>query len=95
MFVFDPAENRWLTPLLKMTTARNLHATFISRDTISGHWRLCVLGGLSLQSMYLSSTQCYDLDAGAWHAENADIGTLPFTIWGMALTERMLPTGMQ
>ncbi|MHB1354691.1 MAG: Kelch repeat-containing protein [Anaerolineae bacterium] len=95
VFVYDPAENRWLTPLPRMTTARNLHAAFINRDKVSGHRRLCVLGGLSLESMYLSSTQCYDLDEDAWHAENTDLGALPITIWGMAFTERMSPNGMQ
>jgi hypothetical protein len=95
VFVYDPAENRWLTPLPKMTTARNLHAAFMHRDTASGHRMMCVLGGLSLESMYLSSTQCYDLDEGAWHQENADIGALPFTIWGMAWVERSSPDGMQ
>jgi hypothetical protein len=95
VFVYDPAQNRWLAPLPKMTTARNLHAAYIHRDPRSGHRLLCVLGGLSMLSMNLSSTQCYDLDEGAWHPENADIGVLPLTIWGMAWTERLSPAGVQ
>ena len=41
-------------------------------------------GGIDLDSIPFSATQCYDLHTGAFNAPNADLGPLPEPWWGMA-----------
>lgn len=76
-YAYNVAANT-LTPLPPFTTARDFHASFFYNN-----W-LCIAGGVTAASGELNSTQCFDFIANAWRAENADLGTLPTTWWGMA-----------
>ena len=89
-YVYDPVGNAWLTPLPNFTTDRRFHAAFIFNRAIDGHRLLCLAGGISQASTYLSSAQCYDFVAAAWDPENepVDMGPLPGTWWGMAYGDK-------
>ena len=84
--VFDPATNAWLAQLPDFTSVRDFHAAWVFRDAASRKL-LCVAGGNNGAGM--TSTQCYDFAAGAWGAENADIGPLPADLWGMGYAQKM------
>ena len=45
---------------------------------------ICVGGGTNSSSSVSSGTQCYDINAGVFNPANADLGTLPSGLWGMA-----------
>lgn len=91
--VYDPVNNRWLSNLTNLSTSRKLHAAFVFKRPGDNHKMLCVAGGINTyysQETPLSSTQCYDLSAGnALRGENADLGPLPATRWGMGYTQRI------
>jgi hypothetical protein len=84
VYVYDPVNNVWQDPLPEFTTKRNYHAAFVLDQ---GGKQLCVIGG-ARQAAMLSSTQCYDLAAGTWSAENAVLGSLPVTWWGMGYADK-------
>ena len=77
LYAYDVATNI-VTLLPPFTSPRAHHASFL----IDG--RLCIAGGIDTFDTALDSTQCYDIAAGTWHPENADLGPLPGTLWGMA-----------
>jgi hypothetical protein len=45
---------------------------------------VCVGGGVNSGSTVSNGTQCYDIAAGVFNAANADLGTMPSGLWGMA-----------
>jgi hypothetical protein len=51
---------------------------------IGNQGAICVAGGADHNHYIHNSTQCYDIDANAFNALNADLGTLPERWWGMA-----------
>ncbi|MEL7645013.1 MAG: kelch repeat-containing protein [Anaerolineaceae bacterium] len=88
VFVYDLVANAWLPPLPSFTTPRDFHAAFLFKRPADSHKLLCVAGG-NFADAGLSGTQCYDFTAGIWYPENADLGALPATLWGMGYA--MLP----
>ncbi|MGV8039660.1 MAG: hypothetical protein AB2L07_06140 [Thermoanaerobaculaceae bacterium] len=88
VYVYDPATNAWLTPLASFATVRDYHAAWVFRDA-TNRKLLCVAGGNTTSSVQLASTQCYDFTAGTWGAEDADIGPLPATLWGMGYAQKV------
>jgi hypothetical protein len=76
-YAYNVAANT-LTALPPFTTARDFHASFFYNNL------LCIAGGTTATDAELNSTQCFDFTTNAWRAENADLGTLPTTWWGMA-----------
>jgi hypothetical protein len=76
-YAYDVAANS-VTPLPPFTSPRAHHASLLLGGL------LCIAGGIDASNTALSSTQCYDVAAGSWHPENADLGPLPGTLWGMA-----------
>jgi hypothetical protein len=93
VYVYDPKNNSWPSRLPNFSTTRKLHAAFIFTSPGNKHKLLCVAGGISTyfsSDTPLSSTQCYDLTAGnALQAENAALGPLPATRWGMGYAQRL------
>ena len=92
VYVFDPKTITWALPLSPMTTSRKLHAAFVFKRP-DNHKLLCVAGGMNVfsgQGTPLSTTQCYDLTSGgiSWNPQNADLGSLPGSWWGMGYTQR-------
>ncbi len=83
VYVYNPVTNAWLDPLPNFTSQRAFHAAFIYIDPDSGHKMLAVAGGVDVNSVALTSTQCYDFNAKAWNNENQDIPALNNAIWGM------------
>lgn len=90
VYVYDPATNAWLAPLPNFTTPRDLHAAFIFTHPGTGHKMLAIAGGVDINSVVFSSTQCYDFVTGIWNAENADIPPLPEARWGMGYTHNII-----
>jgi len=90
VYVYDPASNAWLAPLPNFTSPRDFHAAYIFNDPGSGHKMLAVAGGVDINSVVLTSTQCYDFVSGTWNAENADIPPLPHGWWGMGYANNIL-----
>lgn len=88
VYVYDPAANAWLTSLPAFSTVRDFHAAFIFRRPYDNHKLLCVAGGAN-SSANLYSTQCYDFNTASWRGENADLGTLPGTWWGMGYASKL------
>ena len=86
-YVYDPSANAWLVPLPTFTTVRDFHSAFVFNRPADSHSLLCVAGGNN--GAGLTSTQCYDLDASAWGAENADLGALPAEMWGMGYAQKL------
>jgi hypothetical protein len=84
VYVYDPAGNAWQQPLPAFDTPRNFHAAFILDQ---GGKQLCVAGGVN-EPADLSSTQCFGFAAGAWGAEDADLGPLPAEWWGMGYSDK-------
>jgi hypothetical protein len=76
VYAYDVAANT-VSPLPPFSTPRAHHASFL----VDG--LLCVAGGIGVGDVPISSTQCYDLAAGSWNSENADLGPLPGSLWGM------------
>lgn len=99
VYVYDPKNNSWPLNLSPFTTPRKLHAAFIFERPSDNHRLLCLAGGVYTYyplDTPLSSTQCYDLTAGnALRGENADLGPLPSTWWGMGYTQRLLAGNQQ
>jgi len=88
VYVYDPNTNAWLTPLPDFSTVRDFHAAFVYNRPSDGHHLLCVAGGNS-GGAGLTSTQCFDFNAGIWDAENADMGALPYDLWGMGYVDKL------
>ncbi len=93
VYVYDTIANAWLPELPPFASVRDFHSAFLFTRPSDSHKLLCVAGGYSGTEM--SSTQCYDFSAGAWNAENADLGVLPGGYWAMGYTQRMTPEGEQ
>ena len=87
-FVYDAVANAWLTPLPNFTNTRDFHAAFLFVRPSDTHKLLCVAGGADPLTIGYISTQCYDFTTAAWNAENADLGALPATWWGMGYAQR-------
>lgn len=87
-YVYDAAANAWLTALPAFTSPRDFHAGFLFNRPSDGHDLLCVAGGVNSSGSELNSTQCYDMQLGAWNAENADLGALATAWWGMGYAQR-------
>ena len=87
VYVYDPAADEWLPSLPDFDTRRGFHAAWIVGSGSEN--MLCVAGGFGLGQGALDSTQCYDFDAGAWNAENADLGELPASTGGMGYAEKL------
>ena len=87
VYAYDTAANAWLAPLPNFTTVRDFHAAWVFTDN-TARKLLCVAGGNSTSGS-IASTQCYDFAAGAWGAENADMGALPADLWGMGYTRKV------
>jgi hypothetical protein len=51
---------------------------------IGAQGAICVAGGIDLNNVRLSSSQCYDRQAATFNAPNVDLGQLPEPWWGMA-----------
>ncbi len=94
-YVYDVLANSWLPPLPTFTSVRDFHAAFHFTRPSDSHRLLCVAGGVDVTGVEKTSTQCYDFSAGAWNAENADLGALPGSLWGMGYTQRVAPSGEQ
>ena len=86
VYVYDPVGNVWEDPLPDFDSKRNYHAALILDQ---GGKKLCVVGGVRTSDA-LSSTQCFDLDdpGPTWADENADLGPLPGTWWGMGYSDK-------
>jgi len=82
VYGFDPLFDSWLPSMPSFTTPRDFHAAFIFERPADNHKLLCVAGGNSAD-LGLTSTQCYDFTAAMWYPENADLGVLPASLWGM------------
>ena len=96
VYVYDPVTNAWQAPLPNFTTARDFHAAFIFTRPGDGHKLLCIVGGVTSASVFLTSTQCYDFTTAAWNAENADVPPLSVNNFGMGYTQKVDPvTGPQ
>jgi hypothetical protein len=94
VYVFDPKTNSWpANRPPNFSTSRKLHAAFIFKRPADNHKLLCVAGGLNTylaSETPLASTQCFDLtQGGSWQGENADLGSLPATRWGMGYAPRL------
>ncbi|MGE5156210.1 MAG: choice-of-anchor J domain-containing protein, partial [Betaproteobacteria bacterium] len=85
--VYDPATNAWMAPLPNFTTVRDFHAAWVFTDN-TARKLLCVAGGNG-GGVGIASTQCYDLVAGTWGAENADMGPLPADLWAMGYAQKV------
>jgi PKD repeat protein len=83
LYAYYPATNT-AQQLPSFTTARDYHASwFVPQWGTQGY--VCIAGGANINLPGpLGSTQCYDIAQGAWHAENADLGPLPYGMVGMA-----------
>ncbi|MBN1483948.1 MAG: PKD domain-containing protein [Chloroflexia bacterium] len=81
LWIYDPLEN---TAVMgpAMSTERDFHASWYV-PWLGEQGYVCVAGGTKVLSGVLDSTQCYDIAAGSWNAENADLGPLPVPWWGM------------
>jgi len=93
IYVYDTNANAWLTALPAFTSVRDFHAAFLYTRPSDSHKLLCLAGGNNGSDM--SSTQCFDFSVGMWNVENADLGALPGTSWGMGYTQRQTPDGEQ
>jgi subtilisin family serine protease len=88
VYTYDPAADEWGNPTLpNFTTARDFHAAWIVGSGTDK--MLCVAGGADSGSSELDSTQCYDFDAGAWNAEDADLGALPANVGGLGYAKEL------
>lgn len=94
-YVYDVFSNSWLLELPPFTTVRDFHAAFLFTRPSDSNKLLCVAGGVDVDGGEKTSTQCYDFSIGAWNAENADLGALPVSLWGMGFTQRIIPSGEQ
>ena len=94
-YVYDVIANAWLPEMPAFTSVRDFHAAFLFARPSDSHRLLCVAGGINVDSIELSSTQCYDFTTGVWIAENADLGALPVSLWGMGYTQSMTTNGEQ
>jgi hypothetical protein len=93
VFVYDVITNMWLTELPSFTNERDFHSAFLFTRPSDSHKLLCVAGGVDLANTEFSSTQCYDFSTGLWNAEDADLGALPVSLWGMGSSQRLTPDG--
>ncbi len=91
VWVLDPFAVSF-TQLADMTTARQAHSSWVA--TVNNTRVLCVAGGEG-PAANLVSTQCFDLGAASWLAEDATLGALSLTIAAAADGVRRLPTGDQ
>ncbi len=86
VYAYDTAANAWLAPLPEFTGVRAFHAAWVFTDN-AARKLLCVAGGNN--GVGMTSTQCYDFTAGAWGAEDADMGPLPASLWAMGYTQKV------
>lgn len=93
VYVYNTNTNSWWPPRPEFSTVRDFHAAFLYNRPSDGHKLLCVAGGNN--GAELSSTQCHDLLEGSWNSENADLGVLPGSLFGMGFTKRVTPEGEQ
>ncbi len=93
VYVYNTNTNSWWPPRPEFSTVRDFHAAFLYIRPSDGHKLLCVAGGNN--GAALTSTQCHDLLEGSWNSENADLGALPGSLWGMGYTKRVTPEGEQ
>ncbi len=93
VYVYDVISNAWLTELPAFASIRDFHAAFLFTRPSDSHRLLCVAGGNNNANVELSSTQCYDLNTEVWNDENADLGLLPVSLWGMGYAQQMTPGG--
>ncbi len=91
VYVYDVITNMWLTELPSFSSVRDFHAAFLFTRPSDSHKLLCVAGGND--NTELTSTQCFDFSTGVWNTENADLGTLPVSLWGMGYSQRVTPDG--
>ncbi len=87
VYVYNSTLDYWEATLPGFTTARDFHAAFIYQPSGAGNRMLCVAGGMDNSDKLLGSTQCYDLVAKTWHAENVDLKPLPVPLAGMGYTQ--------
>lgn len=93
VYVYDTIGNAWLPELPHFTSVRDFHAAFLFNRPSDSHDLLCVAGGNN--GVGMSSTQCFDFNTAVWSPENADLGALPGSLWGMGYTQRVTPGGEQ
>ena len=93
VYVYDVITNTWLTELPAFAHVRDFHAAYLFMQPSNSQKLLCVAGGIDDANSEISSTQCYDFSTGLWRAENADLGVLPVSLWGMGYTQRMTADG--
>ncbi len=86
VYAYDTVANAWLAPLPDFTSVRDFHAAWVFTDN-TARKLLCVAGGNN--GVAMTSTQCYDFVAGAWGAEDADMGSLPASLWAMGYTQKV------
>jgi len=86
VYAYDTVANAWLAPLPDFTSVRGFHAAWVFTDS-TARKLLCVAGGNNGAGM--TSTQCYDFVAGAWGVEDADMGPLPASLWGMGYAQKV------
>jgi len=89
-WVLDPVAVSF-SQLADMTTGRSSHASWVT--TIASTRVLCVGGGQDMSN--LDSTQCFDIGAGSWLAEDVTLGPLPQEMSYAADGVNRLPTGDQ
>jgi Kelch motif len=94
VFVYQPSNNSWVTPLPEFTSGRSEHAAWIVGRGAGR--KLCIAAGdvecgvlpdLACEALKIS-TQCLPIGASAWNAENADLGTLPEAVEEMGYARR-------
>jgi len=91
-YVFDPVANAF-TALPSFTSIRDFHNSWVG--TIDGVKYLCIGGGVNASSVLVQATQCYDIAAGTWGAENALMAAFPTDPFGAADGILHAPTGDQ
>jgi len=82
----DPYDGKYLGAFyssLPVTRPFDFHASWYV-PWVGNAGAVCVGGGIDHNHQIISSTECYDLDAGSFNLPNADLGPLPEPWWGMA-----------
>ncbi|MFU8771502.1 MAG: S8 family serine peptidase, partial [Anaerolineales bacterium] len=85
VFVYDPDSNVWMPQLPNFSSTRAFHAAWTIGE--GADHMLCVAGGVDVNSVVHSNTECYHFDTYTWGAPNGDIPALPLGLWGMGYTE--------
>ena len=76
LWSYNPATNTFIK-LSSFTTNRDFHASWFDNG------KVYIAGGVNTTTGALSSTQVYNISSDTWNTENADLGALPQTWWGM------------